>query len=130
MGGLAGIGCGGCMHKIHRIGELHEAFSLGEVLVGESAVDRISRRMSWIAECGDPVSELEASHVRTDVRHDTGDFVAEHEGKVCQHPRQGAVDETYVAVTDPGGPARRRRPVPGRAEDPPARYTAAARSQR
>ena len=118
------------MHKIHRIGELHEAFSLGEVLVGESAVDRISRRMSWIAECGDPVSELEASHVRTDVRHDTGDFVAEHEGKVCQHPRQGAVDETYVAVTDPGGPARRRRPVPGRAEDPPARYTAAARSQR
>jgi len=127
VGGLAGIGCGGCLHKIHRIGELHEAFSPGEVLVGESAVDRISRRMLWIAECGDPVSELEASHVRTDVRHDTGDFVAEHEGKVCQHPRQGAVDETY-AVTDPGGP--HVDDDLSRAEDPRARYTAAARSQR
>jgi hypothetical protein len=104
VGGLAGIGGGGCLHKIHRIGELHEAVSLGEVLVGESAIDRISRSMLWIPECGDPVSEFEAGHVRTDVRHDTGDLVAEYERKVCQHPRQGSVDETYIAVTDPGGP--------------------------
>jgi hypothetical protein len=108
VGGLAGIGCGGCPHEIHRIGELNEAVSLGEVLVGESAVDRISRSMLWIT----PATSWPST---------SGRFASIHVRVPSMNLRR--YDRSPR-------PARRRRPAPGRAEDPRARCAAAALSQR
>jgi hypothetical protein len=60
--------------------------------------------MSFVAESRDPVAHFKSGHAGPDVGHHTSDLVAQYQRQLGQHRREGSVDESDIAMADPGGP--------------------------